>query len=118
MKPWERLAAGTVYVLFYVVMIGMPLSGWAMSSASPLIRVFPITLFNLVPWPAMTFLTNLPHDQMKAAHGAFTATHHLLVKLTYGLVVLHVLGALKHQFISRDGVVGRMIPFLQRRAAT
>src|SRR5436305_4889094 len=26
--PWERFAAGAVYVLFYVVMIGMPLTGW------------------------------------------------------------------------------------------
>jgi cytochrome b561 len=31
--------------------------------------------------------------------------------------VLHVAGALKHQFISRDDVVARMIPILKRRAA-
>ena len=37
MAPWERAAALTVYALFYGVMIGMPLSGWAMSSASRLI---------------------------------------------------------------------------------
>jgi cytochrome b561 len=112
---WERRLAQTVHVLFYVVMLGMPLSGWAMVSASPLIKVFPITLFHTVPWPTMTFLANLPHDQMKQAQKAFMTTHGLLAKLAYGLIVLHVAGALKHQFISRDDVVARMIPLLHRR---
>jgi len=115
---WEKGLARTVHVLFYVVMLGMPLSGWAMSSASPLIKVFPITLFHIVPWPTMTFLSNLPHDQMKQAHKVFMATHGLLAKLAYGLIVLHVAGALKHQFISNDDVVARMIPLLRRRRAT
>jgi cytochrome b561 len=112
---WEKWLARTVHVLFYVVMLGMPLSGWAMTSASPLIKVFPITLFHLAPWPTMTFLSNLPHDQMKQAHKVFMTTHGLLAKLAYGLIVLHVAGALKHQFISNDDVVARMIPFLRRR---
>ena len=38
--------------------------------------------------------------------------------LAYGLVVLHVAGALKHQFISNDDVVARMIPFLRRGRAS
>jgi cytochrome b561 len=114
---WEMWLAKTVHVLFYVVMLGMPLSGWAMVSASSLIKVFPIKLFHLIPWPAMSFLTNLPHDQMKQAHHLFALTHGLLAKLAYGLIVLHVAGALKHQFISNDDVVARMIPFLRRRRA-
>jgi cytochrome b561 len=115
---WEKWLAQAVHVLFYVVMLGMPLSGWAMSSASPLIKIFPITLFHVVPWPTLTFLSNLPHDQMKQTHGAFMTTHGLLAKLAYGLIVLHVAGALKHQFISNDDVVARMIPFLRRRRAS
>ena len=110
---WERVAANTAYTLFYVVMIGMPLSGWAMSSASPLIHVFPITLYHLVPWPAIGPLTTLPHAQMKQAHDIFEATHGLLAKLAYVLIVLHVLAALRHQFIKRDEVVSRMIPFVR-----
>ena len=112
---WERLLSQVVHVLFYVVMIGMPLSGWAFSSASPLIKVFPITLFNVVPWPTIAPLANLPHDQMKTAHAVFLKTHMLLAWLAYGLIALHVAGALKHQFINRDGMAGRMIPFLRRR---
>jgi cytochrome b561 len=115
---WEKGLAKTVHVLFYVVMLGMPLTGWAFSSASPLIKVFPIVLFHVVPWPTLAPLANLPHDQMKAAHDLFLAGHGLLAKLAYVLIVLHVLGALKHQFISNDDVVARMIPFLRRRRPT
>jgi cytochrome b561 len=111
----EMWLAKTVHVLFYVVMLGLPLTGWAFSSASPLIKVFPIVLFHVAPWPTLAPLANLPHDQMKMAHDVFLAGHGLLAKLAYVLIVLHVLGALKHQFISNDDVVARMIPFLRRR---
>jgi cytochrome b561 len=112
---WEKWLAQAVHVGFYVIMLGMPLSGWALSSASPLIHVFPIVLFHTIPWPTIAPLASLPHDQMKQAHDAFVLTHGLLAKLAYGLIVLHVAGALKHQFISNDDVVARMIPFLPRR---
>jgi cytochrome b561 len=112
---WEKWLAQAVHVGFYVIMLGMPLSGWALSSASPLIHVFPIVLFHTIPWPTIAPLASLPHDQMKQAHDAFVLTHDLLAKLAYGLIVLHVAGALKHQFISNDDVVARMIPFLPRR---
>ena len=110
---WERMAAGTTYVLFYVIMIGMPLTGWALSSASPLIMVYPIKLYGVIPWPAIGYLTHLPHDQQKSAHTAFVTLHGLGAKLAYALIVLHVLAATRHWLILRDGVVGRMIPFLR-----
>ncbi|HEY2179638.1 MAG TPA: cytochrome b/b6 domain-containing protein, partial [Caulobacteraceae bacterium] len=50
---WERVAANSVYVLFYVVMIGMPLTGWAMVSASKTIATYPISFFGLFNWPAI-----------------------------------------------------------------
>src|SRR5581483_6425016 len=105
----------TVHAGFYLVMLGMPLTGWAFTSASPLIHVFPIVLFHVVPWPAIAPLASLPADQMKAAHHLFLTQHELLAKLAYGLVVLHVAGALKHYLIDNDDVVARMIPFLRRR---
>jgi len=114
-RGWEKGLAQTVHVLFYVIMFGMPLTGWAFSSASPLIKVFPIVLFHVIPWPTLTPLANLPHDQMKHAHALFLAAHRLLAKLAYVLIVLHVAGALKHQFIGNDDVVARMIPFLKLR---
>jgi cytochrome b561 len=116
LHPWERWLANTVHVLFYVVMLGMPLTGWAFSSASPLIHVFPIVLFHIVPWPAIAPLTNLPHDQMKQAHAIFHTGHTLLAKLAYALITLHAAGALKHQLFDHDNELARMIPFLRRRS--
>ncbi len=110
---WERMTAGTVYVLFYVVMIGMPLTGWALSSASPLIMVYPIKLYGVIPWPAIGYLSHLPHDQQKSAHTVFVTMHGLGAKLAYALIVLHVLAAARHWLILRDGVAGRMVPFLR-----
>ena len=113
---WERWLAIAVHVGFYIVMIGLPLSGWAMRSASPLRHILPISLFGL-PWPAIGPLANLSAVPMKSAEHLFEAFHGLFGKLTYVLVLLHVAGALKHQFISRDDVVARMAPFLKRRMA-
>ena len=115
-EGWARIAAGAAYVLFYVVMIGMPLSGWALSSASVIIRFKPITLYGLIPWPTIAPLAHLPPDQMKAAHDAFVNVHESLAYLAYGLIVLHVGAALRHLFLLRDGVMGRMVPFLRAPA--
>jgi cytochrome b561 len=117
MPAWERRAAATAYVLFYVVMIGMPLSGWAMVSATTLIRIYPITFFGFGHWPTIEPLANLPKHQMHQAEEAFGAVHEYLAYLAYALVVLHVAAALRHQFIRRDTVMARMIPFLRGRPA-
>ena len=117
MAGWERLVAGTTSVLFYVVMIGMPLTGWAMVSASKFIHIYPITLFGLVQWPAIAPLTSLAPVPMKQAHDVFLAAHGLGAKLAYALIVLHVLAALRHQFILRDDIMARMAPFLRGRTA-
>lgn len=111
-SPAERFVAGAVYVLFYVVMIGMPLSGWALTSASPLIRVYPITFFGLFEFPAIEPLANLPRDDMREAHETGEAVHGALARLAYALIVLHVLAALRHLLWLRDGVVARIVPFL------
>ena len=113
---WEKLLSTIGHWGFYVVMIGLPLTGWAMRSASPLHHILPIKLF-FIPWPAIGPLASLAPDQAKSAEHLFEAAHGLLGKLAYGLIALHVAGALKHQFISRDDVVARMIPILKRRAA-
>lgn len=110
MPGWERGLAHLTHFGFYLMMLGSPLTGWAMSS----LVHFPITLYGVVPWPVMSFLANLPHDQMTVARHLLGAAHGLLAKLAYVLITLHVAGALKHQFIGRDDVVARMIPFLKR----
>ena len=104
-----------VHWLFYFFMIAMPLAwlGHVVGVAEK-IRVNPVTFFGLFDFPAFPYFSTLPHDQMHQAHELLQQAHTgYILYLGYALIVLHVLGALKHQFFDRDGELGRMIPFLR-----
>ncbi|MFI4935915.1 MAG: cytochrome b [Caulobacterales bacterium] len=113
---WERWLIKGTHLVFYILILALPLTGWAMVSASPLIKVHPTVLFGLVHWPAMPF-PGLDSDQLHTARKAFQFTHSTLAKVAYLTIALHVAGALKHQFFNRDHMVSRMIPFLRRQGA-
>ncbi|MDV6332909.1 YceI family protein [Asticcacaulis sp. 201] len=105
MPKWQAWAAQALHVGFYVVMIGLPLSGWLMVSTST--REIPF--FGLA-WP------HLPVPQTHDAHETFEAAHGLIAKLLfYVMIPLHVVAALKHQFIDKDTVVEHMVPGLKPR---
>lgn len=105
MKAWEKLAAHSVHWAFYVLMIGMPIMGWITASASEL----PSFLFNNPDLP----LPRLPVPQNEELHEVTASIHGAGGWPILILFALHVGAALKHQFIDRDGLIGRMIPFLR-----
>lgn len=104
---WQRWVARITHILFYAVLIGMPLGGWAASSAGGR----DIDWFGLFNWP----LLPLPLDRELA--GQFMDMHELAAKLLYGLIALHILGALKHAFADGDNTMQRMVPFLPPKPA-
>ena len=109
----ERRAAHGAHLLLYAFMLAMPLTGWAMVSASR--YNIPTVLFGVVPWPHLPVLPTL-HD--KAAVEAALKTVHALVAFTLiGFIGLHAAAALRHQFAKRDDVLWRMLP-LWRRPST
>jgi cytochrome b561 len=105
MAPWERAASTVTHVLFYVLLIGIPLTGWLATPKflSEEDAIAGITLFGAFPLPGAPSL-GLP---MKAIHEIGS-------NLGIGLLALHVLAALKHHFINRDDVLRRMLPFGRR----
>ncbi len=106
--PRERWLAGWVHRGFYVIMIGLPLTGWAMISTT---RVGPGTmLFGVIPWPRIPLLPLLPRGLQETLSVVFDNAHVALVWLTLALLFLHIAGALKHHLISRDPVLSRMAP--------
>ena len=115
MRTWEKWAAKATHFVFYLLLLGLPLSGWAMVSASPLIKVHPTMLYGVIPWPTFPILPTDP-DQLHATRKLFNKTHELLGWVAYATIVLHVGAALKHQIIDRDDVLARMIPFLHRKS--
>ncbi len=96
-KPWEVRTAHIVHWLLYLVMFAMPLTGWIMDSAWKDAATHPMQLFGLFEWPRLGFIMNLDPVTREKVHTVFGAGHGLTAKLVYALVVLHVVGALKHQ---------------------
>ena len=106
-KPgWESTAARITHYLFYTCLFGLPLTGWAMISATA--REQELSLLTL-PWPLMPFqdLTFVRRWQIEAVAEWM---HWGLIVTLLLLIPLHVGGALKHQFIDRDDVFHGMLP--------
>jgi len=115
MRSWEKGATKIVERGFYVMMLALPLTGWAIASTSD--PAVPTILYGVVRWPNIPIIGTLPLEWKLRAYGAAVEAHHLLAKITYALVGLHVLAALRHQFIKRDHILARMIPSLAPRPA-
>jgi cytochrome b561 len=92
----DKLAKGVHYLL-YTVLFVLPVSGVVIlltSKAGPALLAFDA---NMLP---------KEHDYERVfAH----EVHEQLVNLLIVLVVIHILGAIKHQFISKDGLMKRMM---------
>jgi len=106
LKPWEKLLSSSVHAAFYVVMIGAPLGGWAMSSAST--RAPPVSFWGLFDLP------DLPAPQSDALAGQLGAGHMAAGIIAAALIVVHVGGALKHMFVDDNDVLWRMVPGLRK----
>jgi cytochrome b561 len=114
MKPWEKVAASSVHWGFYALMLALPLTGWVIVSASPTnipTVLFPSVLHNLIPWPHLGFVHDLPMQTRRGLEDGVGEVHEFLAWIGVALFVLHVGAALKHQFVERDGVLFRMLPF-------
>ena len=109
MKPWERFGARAVHALFYVLMIAVPLMGWATVSSAAL--AVPTMWFGLFEWPHIAFLGDLPRAEKRQIEGPLAATHSVIAFLMLALVVLHTAAALKHHFRDRDDVLKRILPW-------
>jgi cytochrome b561 len=102
MKPWEIYLSKATHVLFYIMMIGLPLSGWL---------AFSDTVVKHPGFVGTTFFGLFQVTQFPSAVGyPFDGVHSLGSNFMIGLTSLHVLAALKHQFIDKDGLLWRMAP--------
>ena len=108
MTRWERAAAHAVHLTFYLLMIGMPITGWVIVSASAL--NIPTLLYGVVPLPHIGVVHDLPLASRHAIETGVGTSHVLLAYLFAGLIALHVAAALKHQLVERDAVLWRMLP--------
>ena len=90
------------------VIIAIPLAGWALVSSSPL--GLPTMWFGLFEWPHIPFLADLPRAEKTVLKPQFFEVHSVLATVLLYVFAVHVLAALKHQFVDRDTVLKRMLP--------
>ena len=104
----ERAGAHAAHLVFYALMLALPISGWLHDSAFKDAAAHPLRIFWVVPWFRIGAIEHLDPVTKEAAHAAFYALHSWAAYVLYGLLALHVLGALKHQFVDRKPELQRM----------
>lgn len=106
MPAWERRLAKVSHITLYALLLGLPLSGWAVVSASPL--NIPTVLYGAMPLPHIPFLASLPNKS--AAEPILKGVHEAGVWMLIALLTAHIGAALRHHFLLRDNVLVRMVP--------
>lgn len=106
----EKLIASVVHAGFYVLLFAIPVSGWIYVSTTRDFQV-PTVLFGIISWPHLPLTEN---SNVESINAIAESTHSALVWATVVLLVLHVAGAVKHQFSGEGGVLHRM--FIARKS--
>ncbi|MEM6973617.1 MAG: cytochrome b [Pseudomonadota bacterium] len=105
MARWQHHASEGAHLALYALMVALPVTGWLMSSASPLQDAYGIK--NMVfGW------FELP-DPFVPGSGdvekVLKAVHFYAAMAMLALIGIHAAAALKHQFVDRDGLLNRMV---------
>jgi cytochrome b561 len=106
MSKLEVILANSVHITLYFFMIAVPLAGWCMISSSS--YNIATMFFGLFEWPQISFLAE--YANKAELNKIFSAAHAIMAKLMLLLLILHIFAALKHQFISKDKLINRILP--------
>ena len=99
MTAHARLGAHVGHWLLYILMLGVPVTGWLASSAQGV----SVVMFGV--WQLPDLLAKNPEL------GSGLQDAHMVLNYVLAVVVLgHVAAALHHQFIQKDGLMNRMLP--------
>ncbi len=97
--PGQQVAARFVHLVFYALMIALPMTGWLMSSAGG----YPVPIFGAFSLPD---LIGLNDDHFRL----YIAVHRWLGYALLMLVGLHAAAALHHHLVRRDDTLRQMLP--------
>lgn len=101
MAGWEKALARTTHVIFYVMLIGLPIGGWLATSYFGA----GVDVWGIFTLPA------LPVGIDPEAGKSIAGLHGTGGEIMIYLIGLHILGALKHTFFDKSGGLFRMLPF-------
>jgi len=106
LRPLDMALARTVHAAFYLLLLGLPLSGWLIVSSSKV--AVPTFLYGTIPWPHLPGVTTLNAAHKATVNGIAARTHVVLVWSALAAILLHVAGALKHQWLERGDYLARI----------
>ena len=117
MPALERAGAHGAHIALYALMFALPISGWVLVSVESEIPI-PTVLYKTIPWPHIPGLAELPKDTKATLDPIATSVHAILGWIIAATVLIHILAALRHGLILKDGVMSRILPRLFRRSKT
>ncbi len=94
-KTWERKLATGTHHLLYLLMVALPVSGLIMATYSKY----------GVKWFGVPFIKGLDNTSMRKV---YEEAHELIGVIILVMLILHIVGALKHKFIDKDDTLKRM----------
>lgn len=97
-RPWQLKAARLLHLLLLAMMLALPLSGWALSSAGD----HPVSFFGLFTLPPLLMVDDALAELMSEVHETLAWT-------LIALLVLHAGAALRHHFLVHDATLKRML---------
>ncbi len=99
LPAWQRRAAAASHALLYVLLVLMPVTGWAATSAC----CRPVEFLWTVP-------ATLPVPADNALAKQVFLLHYAMAFALAGLVALHAAAALHHHLVRGDDTLRRMLP--------
>ena len=100
LPDWQKVAAIFVHLSFYALMVGLPVTGWVMSSAAGI----PVSFLGLFTLPDL-----VPHDDN--LFGRLQQLHDWLGYLMAVFICVHAGAALRHHFMLGDNTLRKMLWF-------
>jgi cytochrome b561 len=116
---WQRAASHVTHWSLYLLLIVVPLAGWAGVSFYGARDLFGIVEIPALGGPSITGEASeaARAAAQKTAEGIILPLHRALALLTVGLIAMHIGAAVVlHYFIRGDGVLARMLPWAGRRS--
>ncbi len=92
----ERKLANGAHHLLYLLMVALPLSGLIMAVSSKY----------GVKWFGLEFIKGLDNTPMREL---FKEVHEIIGLIILLVIIVHILGALKHKLIDKDETLNRML---------
>ena len=95
-KAWESKLASGAHHLLYLLMVALPVSGVIMATYSKY----------GIKWFGIPFIKGLDNNPMREL---FKDVHEIIGLIILLVIIVHIIGALKHKFIDKDDTLKRML---------